>query len=470
MFLNRSNLIYNLLFIVVVILFAVLKLQAVHLPYFWDELGVYSRSSMYLAEHGLGLLPSNLPPELSRGHPLLFSFIYGIAYKIFGMQVETGHTLSLIVSCTLLTTLFYIISKESNKLIALLSVLLLIVQPVFYAQSVLVLPEILVALFMLWALYSYYRGNYYLFAFFASAALMVKESAIILPVVAAIYTIALYITDKENARRVSIKQIVLIFFPWVVFGTFLIVQKLQNGWFFFPLHIDNVSFSIDKVQVQMHGVDRFLFYSQGRYWWVKVFLVAGVAMALKGIIKPRHSFITVSVAMVLMYIAFSSVNFFMDRYALVALPFMCWLVIESVNVVWKNRFFVGITFLLLSLAAVKDMSPNGFNYDCDMGYVKMLDVEQRATNYACSTIPENTKVAAFFPISFILYADSTTGFKKTCKISTGYYTPDDPQEYILQTVGGYDFTFPDYEYDEAAIFENGFAWVKVWKRKEMQNQ
>ena len=125
------------LFVVfILLLFVLLKIPALHLPYFWDELGVYSRAGLYLHDNGLGLLPKDLPPELSRGHPLLFAFIQAIGYNIFGDGVVGGHITALIISLILLWSVYFITSKYFSKYTALLAVMILIIQPLFFAQSV----------------------------------------------------------------------------------------------------------------------------------------------------------------------------------------------------------------------------------------------------------------------------------------------------------------------------------------------
>jgi hypothetical protein len=170
-------------FTIILVLFILAKLPAMQLPYFWDELGVYSRAGLYLHDNGLGLLPKNLPPELSRGHPLLFSFIHGCGYFIFGDGVVGGHITGLIIALFLLLSIYKIAYHHFNQKTALLSVMLVIVQPVFFAQSILVLPEICLALFMLWAIHYWSIRKYGWYALMSTAAILIKETAIIIPVV-----------------------------------------------------------------------------------------------------------------------------------------------------------------------------------------------------------------------------------------------------------------------------------------------
>jgi hypothetical protein len=455
--------IYNLLFFLSLVIFVALKIPDLSLPFYWDELGVYSRSSIYLAQHKLSLMPVDLPSDYSRGHPLLFPFIYGSAFRLFGIGTLTGHILSLIISVILLLKLYYIIGRESNAFVAWLSVLLLMAQPVFFAQSIFVLPEILLALFMVMALYACYRKNLWGFALFASMAMLVKETAVILPAIA----IAYYLLMKFAKRQViepGVKSVLLIIFPWLVFGLFLLVQKSQNGWFFFPLHINNVSFELSKVLAQNHDIQKFLFFSQGRYWWVKVFLIGALVSFMRGRFRLYPGFALVGVIFLLGFILFSSINFYMDRYAMAALPFLSWFVVECAAVVWKNKAFISAVIFVLVAVHLQHMDTNVFNYDCDMSYKRLLNVEQKAVDYVCENVFSDELPAINFPMNFIL-SEGQTGFSVKRYIRSGYYNPEHPQKYIIYGSNTYDFSFPKWDYEPVARFDDGFASVVIWRRK-----
>src|SRR4051812_27762575 len=162
---------YNTLTIAVIAAFVVLKFQDLFLPYYWDELAVYSRASLYLSDHGLGLMPASLPPTWSRGHPLLFQFIYAVGFTLFGKSVVVGHSISLAVACILLLAVYKKVASFYNRLIGFCTVLLLCAQPVFIAQSAFVLPEMMLALFAFLAFAAYYERKMVRFAVYASLAL-----------------------------------------------------------------------------------------------------------------------------------------------------------------------------------------------------------------------------------------------------------------------------------------------------------
>ncbi|MBC8048286.1 MAG: glycosyltransferase family 39 protein, partial [Fimbriimonadaceae bacterium] len=226
----------------VLIIFILFKIDAITLPYFWDELGVYSRAALHLHDHGLSLLPKDLPPELSRGHPMLFSFIYGLSFTLFGDTILTGHITTLFISIVFIIALYLIFKDQfQNKYFALAAASIVLIQPIFVAQSVMVLPEVMLALFMILSLYFFSKQKYILYMLFSSAAILVKETAIIIPIV--VFTAnAIILFARENSLKEIFKlKYFSAFIPLAVFGGFLFIQKQQNGWYFFPYHIEAVS-------------------------------------------------------------------------------------------------------------------------------------------------------------------------------------------------------------------------------------
>lgn len=408
--------IYGLFTLTIVTAFVAFKFQDLFLPYFWDELGVYSRACLYLAEHGLGILPASLPPVWSRGHPLLFQFIYGLGFTIFGKSVVVGHSISLLVTCLLLFALYKKFSEYYNRLIGFCIVLLLCAQPVFIAQSTFVLPEMMLALFAFLALASYYEKQFGWFALYASLAMMTKESAIVIPFVAFAYGFVQDIILKQKAGYFTLRSLFLTFFSLLVFGAFLLIQKTQNGWYFLPEHVEYVSFKIGDILDHNHRFQKFLFYDQGRYWWVKVLLVGSTFSLLKAKVKLNNTFVLLSSVFICAFLAFGSINFYMDRYMLAVFPFLTALVVIASYTIFPNKFWLtGIT-LLLSVLCLRDLDPGWFNYDCDMGFKHHLNVEQKLIDKLCEINSLENEILPSFPV-YLGWTDSNTGFKVCFKMN-----------------------------------------------------
>ncbi|MGL5890546.1 MAG: glycosyltransferase family 39 protein, partial [Bacteroidia bacterium] len=140
--------------------FVLIKLPYVDLPYYWDEAWVYAPAVQEMAASGPSLAPDAIPAELTRGHPLLFHFFAAIWVTIFGNTPVAAHSFALFVSLLLLLAVYRTASRVFSPGAGIAAVVLICVQPVFFAQSGLLLPEIMLALFLLLALQAYTENKW----------------------------------------------------------------------------------------------------------------------------------------------------------------------------------------------------------------------------------------------------------------------------------------------------------------------
>ena len=137
----------TLIFFIALLVFIFYKIPHLYEPLFWDEVGVYGRSVFALIDTEIGFQPKYLEPTMSRGHPMLYVYLTASFTKLFGSNVFAMHLFNLCVSVALLISIFYIGSKLWTKKVGLFAALLLVAQPLFIAQSVLVFPEMMLAFF-----------------------------------------------------------------------------------------------------------------------------------------------------------------------------------------------------------------------------------------------------------------------------------------------------------------------------------
>ena len=88
---------YHWLLFLLIIVFILLKLEAMSLPFFWDEAWSYLPAIREMAEKGPSLLPGSIHTELYRGHPLVFYFLSSIWMKLFGHSLPISHLFPLII-------------------------------------------------------------------------------------------------------------------------------------------------------------------------------------------------------------------------------------------------------------------------------------------------------------------------------------------------------------------------------------
>ena len=465
---NSKQLSTFLFFVIAAISLILFKLDAITLPYYWDEIGVYGRAVLYMYDNGLGLLPATLPPEISRGHPLLFHFIYALLFNVFGTSVIVGHSISLAFSIILLYVVFKFASDFFNRQTAFLATLILITQPLFVAQSIFVLPEIMLTIFMLLACYFYLHRQFYWMILFSSCAIMVKETGIVITATIILYEIIQNIINKET-KLLLIKRIMLFSCPIYVYLLFLIIQKLQNGWYFFPLHISTEVLNFDGFTLKLKDYLRFIFIQQGRIFWSVIFL-AGIIISF--VYNKKKAFFNKAVGLLvvstIVMLIFSSINFYMNRYMMIMIT--VWSILTAYALQQLYNYKLKIIFLVLAISLSIStialplfyMNPKEFKYDEDMSYKKVIDVQQKTIKFLEENLNENEKVYVNFPLNYS-YADKRLGYSSRQDITfTTQFTPD-IQYCAFIDPGTYNYHKPE-GFLHLRTFSSSFAKVKLFKK------
>ncbi len=433
-----------------------LRISSLSLPFFWDEAGVYSRAIFYLAKNGVGILPGDLDPELSRGHPMLFVFISSLWYKflspsVFGLHLLMAFTSSL----TVISTYFLAIRVvNGNKTIALLSSLLFLVSPLFQGVYCLVLPEMLLALFSVLSLIFWIDRRVYLYFICASAAILTKETGII--ILAAIFVYELVIN-----RRKGLKTALVGFTPFILFIIFIVIQRIQNGWFLFPQHTSYIEFTFSTIWNRFHDFIDFIFIEQGRIF-ISILIVLGLFWVKKKIFTNEWILLFIYF---ITGLAFCSINFFMIRYILVILPVFCILVLAIFHqLLKKSKFFFPI-ILVCILLQVCYMKGDKFKYEADLSYLDTIEVLADATSFLNDNFSKEISFYCVFPIHYYFTDTRFEVFDKkwplqgmdsnpkpglVMSIQPGLILPQDPL-----SVG----------YQEIKRFSKGFSEVKIFQIK-----
>lgn len=480
----KKEIIYKLVFVLVLCLFFFLKLDVCALPYYWDELGVYSQAALHMYDHGPSLLPGDIPEILSRGHPLLFMFIYGCFFKIFGTSVIGVHIFSVLISILFVAISYRLAERFFSAEVALLSSLLLIVQPLFFAQSVFVLPEIMLGVFSLLSIYYYLRQKIGVAVIWAALALLTKETAIVLPVVLLVME-GLKFFRKEITTKQMVVKMLIIFIPYYVFGIFLVIQRIQNGWFFYPYHTGFISFSSSNMYFRLLGYLKFLLISQGRFTWLLIFLMAIPVAIFRDKISFRNwvangwkelapqTFVNLTL---LVYIAgilgYSALNYPLQRYILLIYPVFTIFVVNLVLGFAKDKKILSyatvLLFMFISIFFIKSNTKTG---DEDMSYTDLLSVQKEISHYFNSPEMAKKAIACDFPVSSGFF-DPRLGFvtHKGYHITIDISNEFDPsQDYYIFTNPG---NLPDkkiFENDKMELvkkFQQGLAEGYIYRVKK----
>ncbi len=224
-------------------------------------------------QSGPSLMPDAIDTYFSRGHPLLFYATAAAWMKLFGISHTAQHAFSLTISCLTLVSIYEVCLAIFNKRIAVINLLLVATQVIFFVQSILLLPEIMVAILLLLSIYFYTAPKYLLTFLCLSALMLTKESGAVAGLVLGFHAFyCLFRKDILTDKR--IKRFISIAGAGVVVLSFFLLQRKLNGWFFYPEHLAyiNMDWLMFKGKLRFFAEILFAQQSRGYYFTFLAFL------------------------------------------------------------------------------------------------------------------------------------------------------------------------------------------------------
>ncbi len=270
----------RLLLLLVLAIFVICKIPHLYYPYFWDESWVYAPAVLLMAAHGPSLMPDAIDVNFSRGHPLFFHAIFSIWVIIFGHSHFSMHLFALVISCVLMIAVYEVGLKLFNKRVAITSVILLALNIDFFTQSAFVLPDMLIALLMLLSFYFYATEKYFLTALFLSMLFFTKESGLVVGVIIGADA-GLSFLNKNTSPKNRLLKCASVLVPLVLISFFFIIQKHTFGWYFYPAHTDAINIDLGKTIYWLRTSISILFQDTHEYYLFLITMLFSILAAVK---------------------------------------------------------------------------------------------------------------------------------------------------------------------------------------------
>ncbi|MFA4852137.1 MAG: glycosyltransferase family 39 protein [Bacteroidales bacterium] len=400
MFKNFKPCIYSILLIILVIAFIIIKIPYLSLPYYWDEAWVYGPALRIMESHKLSLLPDALPVYYSRGHPLFFHFMGALWLRMFGTSLVASHIYALFISIALLISVYIFCKQLFSKEVGIIACLFLMLQPVFQAQSVLVLPEVMLSLFSLLTIFFFTRGNWLGYIISATLALYTKETGIV--VIASVGLWFLIETLMLKRKEFQFKQFLLrsatLLTPLVLIAIYFILQKQTNGWYFFPEHINYLTHDSRTFSDKLNGYAAYLF-----IYWGRNVLSSAIIVSLflyfyfkKHRNNPANKPLLILAIYNLLFLIASSFNFYSDRYSMSMMaPFMiitAYLVFST----FSKKIFLFAFIASVVIVQIFIFLPKKTNSDHNLGYVEPVKTHRQMVNYCIENNFQKKKIFTHF--------------------------------------------------------------------------
>jgi hypothetical protein len=198
-----------------------------HLPYYWDEAGYYIPAAYDFFRTG-SLIPFS---TLSNAHPPIPSLYLAACWKMFGFSPFVTRTAMCGIAAIVLTAVWRIaLITTTRRSIALTTLLLTAIYPVFFAQSSLAQADLFAAAATLWGLAFFIDGRRMWPALLCfSIAALSKEIAIVTPLALAGWQA--WLALRSRALQ-SARTTVFLMFPALPLGLWYLYHWHRTGFIF----------------------------------------------------------------------------------------------------------------------------------------------------------------------------------------------------------------------------------------------
>jgi len=378
------------------------------LPFFYDEAWSYFPAIKKMAELGPTLLPGELSIDDCKGHPQFFFFISSIWMNLFSIHTVLLRILPLLISVGVLLSIYFGLLQIANWETAFTASLLVSVQSMFLAQSIMLLPEMLMTLLFVLSFFFFIQKKFVGYAVASSLMVLTKETAIIFPFITGLFYL-LTLFSSSNRTNFRIAHLFALLAPGLVYTVFLLLHYLGYGVLLYGYHINYVSFDWPTIHDKIDRAYSFIFIRYGR----RSISILGILSLIIGITQRQINwkFLLLAVLSFLSFMIFSVFNFYTQRYGLVAIVLVIILVSSILGQLKINAFFkCGIAIILASFCLYNSITIKE-NSDVDLGYAETIRVYEDMVHYCEDQKLQDESFSVTFNMIFAL-RDKDLGYVK----------------------------------------------------------
>ncbi len=499
------------------VLFVIAKIPHLSYAFYWDESWVYAPASYSMYAHGPSLLPSSIPVDLSRGHPLLFPALVATWMNIFGNSHFAMHCFALFIAVLLAIAVYETMLKMFGQSAAFISLALLLINKSFFTESALVLNDIMIALLALLAVYSYVKEKHLLTALLLALLFFTKESGMVVCAVLFGHVLLSVVTRKIPVKDALPATLSLVI-PILLILSFFVLQKNTFGWYLNPSHTSIIDLGLENTSYHIQRCLAVLFYDdQVCYCWAAMALVALVAalrlrkyyyllvplytilmytmvmvfshkdaifyvfVALSVIALPasilritrkynarQALFIKLAAAFSLLYIYFCCVNFFEPRYlfpAMLFLPILLLAVIldHTISQLTSKKYPALIIAAVIAAASLATGNGQLLMYD-------RITVQQQLVDYLENHHGYERHICCPPFLERVHLLNPNTGFLRSDKVFRNVTIEPNKRTELLvldniEPDAASENTKRDSTFSHLLRFSKGNAWVDLYERK-----
>src|SRR3989344_7573001 len=214
----------------------ILKYPILNLPYSWDVMNYVIPAAQHIYENGFTIFFWNY----SNGHPPFYFILLGFVFKLFGSSQVVSHLVTVFFSFLAVYFTYLLGKLLFNRKVGITAALLMFFYPTFFSYSGMSYLAIPLAALTIMSIYYFIKGNKLIYVVVSSSLALTTERAVVIPVALLFYEIL-------KNKRINIKKDIILSIPVIIFGLWLISNKIYYGYFMYPISISFLDMNIIKI-------------------------------------------------------------------------------------------------------------------------------------------------------------------------------------------------------------------------------
>ncbi|HYL35093.1 MAG TPA: hypothetical protein VEV17_04185 [Bryobacteraceae bacterium] len=358
------------------------------LPYFWDELGQFVPAALDIYQDGWWVPHSTVP----NAHPPGVMAYLAAAWRIFGYSIPATRASMLLLASFAVAITFWLMKHLCSDLgyaWGFAPALLLLLDPLFYMQSMMALLDMPAMLFTVLALLLFLTERHAAAAVACVALVLAKETGALLPVIFAV-TLAL----DPSRRRFAAHYLA----PFAVLATWFFVLWRATGHVFGDAGFThyNLVYALHPVRATLSLIRRIYYLFIADFRWA-----GSLAILLAGRRSPpiyssrawRITWLFIATH-VLMVSVLGGAE--LERYLLPVVPLVyiamtaAW---STLRPFWRNAGIAAVAAGSLAGLLVNPLFP--FPFENNLAMVDFVELHRRAAHYLEAQYPDRTIYTAW---------------------------------------------------------------------------
>ena len=357
------------------------------LPYFWDELGQFVPSALDIYHDGAWVPHSAVP----NAHPPGVMAYLALVWKIFGYSIiATRAAMLVLASLTALFT-FLLAIRLCRGLIgppALAAIVLLLLDPLFYMQSMMAQLDMPAMLFTVLALLLFFEDRHIAAALASTALVLSKETGALLPLILA----GSLLMDRPRA-----KYAVYYLAPFAALAVWFFVLWRTTGQLFGDAGFThyNLGYALNPVRAALCLIRRIYYLGIDNFRWAGS-LAIYLAWKRTRIFSSREwkiAWLFLGAHVVMVSVLGGAE---LERYLLPVLPLLyiaMGAAFSTLHPVWRNAGLSTVGAGLLIGLFVNPPYP--FPFENNLAMVDFVELHRDAAEYLEASYPNRTFYTAW---------------------------------------------------------------------------